>query len=233
MEGKIHYNALLGVEILDTNETETCDAGSVYLKADDLCLVETKHGIDLGRVVPRAPCQICQAHEKGAIWRVLRKATPEDLTTYEQKGLNQIKARSFCLERVHERAIPLKLVRVHYFFDGTKAVFYYTAEGRIDFRELVKDLARELRMKIEMRQIGVRDEARMVKGYGPCGRMLCCGTFLRTFEPVTLSMAKKQNVGCNPSSLTGICGRLKCCLHYEIDDDDGPARLESEPSPPA
>lgn len=223
MDGEAHHTALVGVEILDTNEVETCLAGLIPLDVDDLCVLETNHGIDLGKVVRRSSCQLCHASKKGTTWRILRKATADDSVAYERKSEMEAHARGFCLDRVRDRAIPLKLVRVHYLFDGTKAIFYYTADGRIDFRELVKDLARELRMKIEMRQIGVRDEARMTNGFGACGRVLCCSSFLHGFEPVTLSMAKKQNTGCNPSSLTGLCGRLKCCLHYEYEVQDGEA----------
>lgn len=217
MDGNGAHPPLVGVRILDTGEFEPCVAEGVAPAADELCVVETGHGIDLGEVLPSSCCQLDHCFRKGASWRILRKATTDDRSTYERKGQSEVRAKSFCLDRVRERSIPLKLVRVHYLFDGTKVVFYYTAEGRIDFRELVKDLARELRMKIEMRQIGVRDEARMLNGFGTCGRKLCCSSFLRSFEPVTLSMAKKQFTGCNPASLTGVCGRLKCCLRFEHD----------------
>jgi len=215
MDGDICTPILVGVRILDTDETEVCTTDIDSLRPSDLCVVETGHGLDVGEVVPCSPEQISLFHHKGMTWRVIRKATEDDRRAYQRKQESEARAWSYCIERARERSIALKLVRVHYLFDGTKAIFYYTADGRIDFRELVKDLARELRMKIEMRQIGVRDEARMVDGYGTCGRQLCCSAYLRGFEPVTLAMAKKQNTGCNPSTLTGLCGRLKCCLRNE------------------
>jgi cell fate regulator YaaT (PSP1 superfamily) len=115
----------------------------------------------------------------------------------------------------------MKLARVEQLFDGSRLIFYYTAEGRVDFRELVRDLAAHFRMRIEMRQIGVRDEARMLGGYGSCGRPLCCTTFLQTFEPISIRMAKQQNLSLNPSKLSGMCGRLKCCLRYELPNGKG------------
>ncbi|MBW8712463.1 MAG: hypothetical protein JF632_00085, partial [Acidobacteria bacterium] len=117
--------------------------------------------------------------------------------------------------------LAMKLARVEQFFDGSRLIFYYTAEGRVDFRELVRDLAAHFRVRIEMRQIGVRDEARMIGGYGSCGRPLCCTTFLQTFEPISIKMAKQQNLSLNPSKLSGMCGRLKCCLRYEIPNGKG------------
>ncbi len=228
MDGDIHSPPLVGVKILDTDEIESCIADEVALKPPDLCIVETAHGIDLGEVVSRSEPQLALFQGKGMTYRIIRKATEDDWRAYQRKQECAVHAWAFCIERAQERSIPLKLVRVHYLFDGTKAIFYYTAEGRIDFRELVKDLARELRMKIEMRQIGVRDEARMINGFGTCGRKLCCSSFLRAFEPVTLAMAKKQNTGCNPSTLTGLCSRLKCCLRNECDLTDQAVENDEE-----
>ncbi|MEW6364271.1 MAG: regulatory iron-sulfur-containing complex subunit RicT [Acidobacteriota bacterium] len=215
---------IVGVIILDTHEFGSCRAEAVSLVPDELCVVQASYGLAMGQVVARSACQLSHCEHKNHIWRLIRRATEDDRRTYQRNRESEARAWEFCQGRVRERVIPLKLVRIHYLFDGTKAVFYYTAEGRIDFRELVKDLARELRMKIEMRQIGVRDEARMIDGYGTCGRELCCGAFLRNFEPVTLSMAKHQNLGCNPCNLTGLCGRLKCCLRYEYEGNGAPAR---------
>ena len=126
-----------------------------------------------------------------------------------------------CAMKIRERGLAMKLTRVENLFDGSRLVFYYTAEERVDFRELVRELASNFRTRIEMKQIGVRDEAKMLGGYGPCGRPLCCTTWLTSFEPVTIKMAKLQNLSLNPSRLSGMCGRLKCCLRYEIPNGKG------------
>ena len=125
------------------------------------------------------------------------------------------------LLKIRERGLPMKLTRVEQAFDGARLVFYFTAEGRVDFRELVRELAAEFRTRIEMRQIGVRDEAKVIGGYGTCGRPLCCTTFLTTFEPMSIKMAKQQDLSLNPSKLSGLCGRLKCCLRYELPNAKG------------
>ena len=126
-----------------------------------------------------------------------------------------------CLMKIRERSLAMKLARVEQTLDGSRLIFYYTAEGRVDFRELVRDLAAHFRTRIEMRQIGVRDEAKMLGGYGSCGRPLCCTTWLQSFEPITIKMAKQQNLSLNPSKLSGMCGRLKCCLRYELPNGKG------------
>ena len=148
---------------------------------------------------------------------VLRKALPEDLESAANNRMKEKDAFDFCLTRIKERGMDMKLVKVEYLFDGSKAIFYFTADGRVDFRELVKDLAHAFHTRIEMRQIGVRDEARMVGGIGICGRELCCSSFLREFEPVSVKMAKEQNLALNPTKISGQCGRLLCCLGYEFE----------------
>ncbi len=130
-------------------------------------------------------------------------------------------AQRICLMKIRERGLAMKLARVEQIFDGSRLIFYYTAEGRVDFRELVRDLAAHFRARIEMRQIGVRDEAKMLGGYGSCGRPLCCTTWLQSFEPVSIKMAKQQKLSLNPSKLSGMCGRLKCCLRYELPNGKG------------
>jgi cell fate regulator YaaT (PSP1 superfamily) len=149
---------------------------------------------------------------------VVRRATREDVLARLRQ---QQQARRICLLKIKERGLGMKLTRVEQLFDGSRLIFYYTAEGRVDFRELVRDLAAHFRTRIEMRQIGVRDEARMLGGYGPCGRPLCCTTWLQSFEPVSIKMAKQQNLSLNPSKLSGMCGRLKCCLRYELPNGKG------------
>jgi cell fate regulator YaaT (PSP1 superfamily) len=153
--------------------------------------------------------------------KVVRKATHEDVVLRLKHQQREQEAQRICLMKIRERGLAMKLARVEQLFDGSRLIFYYTAEGRVDFRELVRDLAAHFRTRIEMRQIGVRDEARMLGGYGSCGRPLCCTTFLQTFEPISIKMAKQQNLSLNPSKLSGMCGRLKCCLRYELPNGKG------------
>lgn len=153
--------------------------------------------------------------------RVVRRTTAEDSTRRLQQQYTEHEAYSFCQRRIRERGLEMKLTKVEHAFDGSKLLFYYTAEHRVDFRELVRDLASAFHMRIEMRQIGVRDEAKLLGGYGPCGRPLCCTTWLTAFEPVSIKMAKQQGLSLNPSRLAGVCGRLKCCLRYELPNGKG------------
>jgi cell fate regulator YaaT (PSP1 superfamily) len=153
--------------------------------------------------------------------RVVRRATRDDVVAKLRHEAREREAFQVCAMKIRERGLPMKLTRVEQLFDASRLVFYYTAEERVDFRELVRELASHFRTRIEMRQIGVRDEARMLGGYGPCGRPLCCTTWLTAFEPVTIKMAKLQNLSLNPSRLSGMCGRLKCCLRYEIPNGNG------------
>jgi cell fate regulator YaaT (PSP1 superfamily) len=156
--------------------------------------------------------------------RIVRRATHEDVARRLQQQHKEQEAFTYCQMRVRERGLDMKLTRVEHAFDGSKLLFYYTAEHRVDFRELVRDLASAFHMRIEMRQIGVRDEARLLGGYGPCGRPLCCTTWLTSFEPVSIKMAKQQGLSLNPSKLAGVCGRLKCCLRYELPNAKGETR---------
>jgi cell fate regulator YaaT (PSP1 superfamily) len=153
--------------------------------------------------------------------RVVRKATRDDVLTRLKHQQREKDALRICQMKIRERGLEMKLARVEQLFDGSRLIFYYTAEGRVDFRELVRDLAAHFRTRIEMRQIGVRDEARMIGGYGSCGRPLCCTTFLQAFEPISIKMAKQQQLSLNPSKLSGMCGRLKCCLRYELPNGKG------------
>lgn len=153
--------------------------------------------------------------------KVVRRATREDVVLRLKHQQREQEAQRICLMKIRERGLAMKLARVEQLFDGSRLIFCYTAEGRVDFRELVRDLAAHFRTRIEMRQIGVRDEAKMLGGYGSCGRPLCCTTFLQVFEPISIKMAKQQNLSLNPSKLSGMCGRLKCCLRYELPNGKG------------
>jgi cell fate regulator YaaT (PSP1 superfamily) len=191
-------------------------SGDLHLEANDKVIVETERGKSIG-VVIKPPVEVDDASLPEGIKTVLRSTRPEDLESSTRNRAKEKEAFDLCLNRIKERGMDMKLVRVEYLFDGSKAIFYFTADGRIDFRELVKDLAHAFRTRIEMRQIGVRDEAGMVGGIGICGRELCCASFLREFEPVSVKMAKEQNLALNPTKISGQCGRLLCCLSYEFE----------------
>lgn len=191
-------------------------AGEHNLAQDDMVIVETERGKSIG-VVVKSPVTIADEDIPDGIKSVQRKAKPEDLESAAKYRAKEKDAFAFCLGRIKDRGMDMKLVKVEYLFDGSKAIFYFTADGRIDFRELVKDLAHAFHTRIEMRQIGVRDEAGMVGGIGICGRELCCSSFLREFEPVSVKMAKEQNLALNPTKISGQCGRLLCCLSYEYE----------------
>ena len=192
-------------------------AGDLALRVGDRCIVESDLGGDLAVVVDDSSL-VCQNPRaaKGAV-QVLRLATEEDIKKFKWLREKEKRAYDFCLQRIRARNLPMKLVAVRYFFNEKKGIFYYTADGRIDFRQLVKDLAKELKMRIEMRQVGVRDEAKMIGGLGVCGRPLCCFSFIKVFEPVTIQKARKQQIIINPTKISGLCGRLMCCLAFEED----------------
>ena len=195
-------------------KAEGFDAGDLPLGAGEPVIVESDKGLVLGKALS-AP----QDTEKRFILKsprkVVRKATPEDLEQFEKNQQFEKDAFQFCLEKVREKNLHMKMVKTEVLLDRSKILFYFSAEKRVDFRELVKDLAAQFRMRIEMRQIGVRDEAKMICGVGSCGRELCCAKFLNRFELVSVKMAKEQNVALNPTKISGICGRLMCCLAYE------------------
>src|SRR5512134_3534069 len=190
------------------------DCTGTALKKGDYAVVQTERGPVLGEVVQRLDDCFARS-QKAPYAKVLRPATADDLRIHRENAQREAEAHDFCLKRIEARELPMKLARTEVLLDRSKAIFYFTADGRIDFRELVKDLAHELRTRIEMRQIGVRDEARVIGGIGPCGKNLCCATFLSDFEPITVKMAKDQKLALNPAKLSGVCGRLMCCLIYE------------------
>ncbi len=188
----------------------------------DAVIVNTAEGTALATVTQTLPALAARKlPPPDSDLQVVRRATHDDVVTRLKYRHREQEAQRICLMKIRERGLAMKLARVEQLFDGSRLIFYYTAEGRVDFRELVRDLAAHFRVRIEMRQIGVRDEAKMLGGYGSCGRPLCCTTFLNTFEPVSIKMAKQQNLSLNPSKLSGMCGRLKCCLRYELPNGKG------------
>jgi cell fate regulator YaaT (PSP1 superfamily) len=179
-------------------------------------------GLAVGHVVRTLPATAERRQPApGSPETFVRRATHEDAVASLKRQHRERVAHQFCLLKIRERNLQMKLTRVEQAADGSRLLFYFTADGRVDFRDLVRDLAAEFRTRIEMRQIGVRDEAKMLGGYGSCGRPLCCTTWLQSFEPVSIKMAKQQNLSLNPSKLSGLCGRLKCCLRYELPNARG------------
>jgi len=192
------------------------DTNGLELKQGDSVVVETNRGRALGTIA-RPPQLTAKADLPQDLKKVLRLATEADHNMACISASKEKEAFEHCMERIRQRNMPMKLVKAEYLFDGSKIIFYFTADGRVDFRELVKDLAHHFHTRIEMRQIGVRDEAKLIGGIGICGRELCCGTFLTDFHPVSVRMAKQQGLALNPTKISGQCGRLLCCLGYEYD----------------
>ena len=210
------YN-VVGVRFKKAGKIYYFEPGDFTINKDDFVIVETVRGVEFGRVVV-PPKQVDENDVVLPLKKVLRLADEKDQMIVEENKIAAKEAYEVCCEKVSLHELDMKLVDVEYTFDRNKVIFYFTADGRIDFRELVKDLAAIFRTRIELRQIGVRDEAKMLGGIGPCGRMLCCSTFLGDFEPVSIKMAKDQNLSLNPTKISGLCGRLMCCLKYENDD---------------
>ena len=198
--GKIYYFGPNGIEI----------------KKGQNVIVETARGIEFGECVIGIR-KISEEDIVAPLKSVLRLATEEDINKHKENKAKETEAFEICLKKIEEHNLVMKLIDVEYTFDNNKVIFYFTAEGRVDFRELVKDLATIFKTRIELRQIGVRDEAKMIGGLGPCGRPLCCSTFLGDFASVSIKMAKDQSLSLNPTKISGICGRLFCCLKYEHD----------------
>jgi len=205
-----------GVRFKKAGKIYYFDPDKYTLTLDDYVIVETARGIEYGEVVI-ANRMVDIDDVVLPLKKVIRVADEKDHENVLKNGEMATDAMSVCINKINSHQLEMNLVDVEYTFDRNKVIFYFTAEGRIDFRELVKDLAARFKTRIELRQIGVRDEAKMLGGIGPCGRMLCCSTFLGDFEPVSIKMAKDQNLSLNPSKISGLCGRLMCCLKYEND----------------
>jgi len=207
-------HCVVGVRFKKAGKIYYFDPGDIDIKVNDEVIVETVRGIEYGRVVI-GPAEISEEEVVMPLKKVIRKATASDKEQLEENARKEKKAFDICVEKIAKHGLPMKLVDVEQTFDGNKIIFYFTADGRIDFRELVKDLASVFRTRIELRQIGVRDEAKMLGGLGCCGRELCCASWLYDFSPVSIRMAKDQNLSLNPTKISGICGRLMCCLKFE------------------
>jgi cell fate regulator YaaT (PSP1 superfamily) len=205
---------IVAVSLQPTGHLYNYLAPAFVLRRGDRVLVEAEAGMRLA-TVEVAPHEPAQTLDLSALKQVVRVASDHDFRVEEDALTREAQAERLCVTRIRERRLAMKLVKADYTLDGRKAVFYFVAENRVDFRDLVRDLANTLRVRVEMKQIGARDETKVTGGLGPCGRELCCSSFLRDFDAVTVKMARDQGLALNPSRLAGMCGRLKCCLKYE------------------
>ncbi len=205
---------VVGVRFKKAGKIYYFDPDDIDVKFNEFVVVETARGIEFGHVVV-GPKEVTEDEIVSPLKKVLRVALDEDFDIHRENKKKAAEAIDLCKKKVEEHGLSMKLVDVEYTFDNNKVIFYFTADGRVDFRELVKDLAAIFKTRIELRQIGVRDEAKMIGGIGPCGKTVCCGQFLGEFEPVSIKMAKEQSLSLNPTKISGLCGRLMCCLKYE------------------
>jgi len=205
---------VVGITFRKAGKIYYFDPRDLELEKGENVIVETSRGVEFGRVIlTRREVEDEKLVEP--LKEVIRRATLKDEEQYDKNQKLEEKAYDIALDKIEEHGLPMKLVDVEYTFNHNKIIFYFTADGRVDFRELVKDLAGIFKTRIELRQIGVRDEAKKIGGLGPCGRQACCDKFLRDFEPVSIQLAKKQDLSLNPAKISGLCGRLMCCLRYE------------------
>ncbi len=208
---------LMQVRIREGSKIVYCQSKDIRPKPGDCVIIEYDRGFEYGQVLTDFQAFENLPEEGEPPKNIVRIAAKEDLGQIEKNKSLIKEPYNFCNRKIQEKNISMKLIGAEYSFDRTKLVFYFTAGGRVDFRELVKELAAHFKARIELKQIGVRDEAKFIGGFGPCGRQLCCAKFLKDFEPVTIRMAKEQNLPLNPTKISGICGRLMCCLSYEHD----------------
>jgi cell fate regulator YaaT (PSP1 superfamily) len=213
-EGAPSLPKIVAVSLQQTGHLYNFLAGDRPLRRGERVLVESEAGARVG-TVEIEPHEPAQTIDLSQLRPIIRIASDHDYYLEQENLSREANARRMCVERIRERRIQMKLVSADYTFDGRKVTFYFVAEGRVDFRDLVRDLANTLRVRVEMKQIGARDETKVTGGLGPCGRELCCSSWLRDFEAVTVKMAREQGLALNPSRLAGMCGRLKCCLRYE------------------
>ena len=204
---------VVGVRFKHANKTYYFDPNGIDVEIGDKVVVETARGMELGIVIFKDK-ELSKKHDMD-VKPILRMANERDLANQNRSKSEKAEAMRLCKEKIKSHDLDMKLVDVEYTLDNSKIIFYFTSDGRVDFRELVKDLAAIFRIRIELRQIGVRDEAKMIGGIGSCGRSLCCSKWLNEFQPVSIKMAKTQNLSLNPAKISGICGRLMCCLNYE------------------
>jgi cell fate regulator YaaT (PSP1 superfamily) len=206
----------------------TCDPAGLDLIVGESCIAETDRGPEFGIVSRLGFRRERPGDPDRLLPRVRRRATQDDEEAYAHKVATEGEARKFCIARIEDHRLAMRLGRVERQLDGKKMTFYFTAEGRVDFRELVRDLTGEFHVRVELRQIGARDDAGMQGGCGLCGRVLCCSDWIRGFDPVSIKMAKVQGLSLNPAKISGMCGRLMCCLRFEYDGRQDPRRRNGE-----
>ncbi len=207
---------VVGVRFKDKGKTYYFDPDGMEMNCGDGVIVDTARGLEFG-TVSISPREMRDEDVRYELKKVVRIADEEDLRIHEENEARKGPAMEICRQKIRDHGLEMKLIDVEYTFDNNKIIFYFTADGRVDFRELVKDLAGVFHMRIELRQVGVRDEAKVLGGIGCCGRSLCCASWLTHFQPVSIKMTKIQNLSLNPSKISGNCGRLMCCLKYEND----------------
>jgi cell fate regulator YaaT (PSP1 superfamily) len=219
--------AVVGIRFKKAGKIYYFDPADLPIEKGNFAIVETARGVEYGEVVIGRK-MVTEGDVVLPLKRVLRIADSRDAAQMEENKAAAKKAFAICQQKIADHGMEMKLVDVEYTFDRNKIIFYFTADGRVDFRELVKDLASVFRTRIELRQIGVRDEAKLLGGIGPCGRILCCSSWLGDFDPVSIRMAKDQNLSLNPAKISGLCGRLMCCLKFETDSyEDDPKEKEN------
>ena len=207
-------DTFVGVRFREETNLTLCATGGKLLAQGDRVVVETEHGPDYGKV-EKSPMPVFKPCQKSSSLRILRKANREDDAAYERRVKNEFVAKRFCRERAQKLNLEMKVSRVDFTLNARHATFYFTANGRVDFRQLVRELSQRFSARVRMVQVGARDEAALLGGIGICGRTLCCSTWLKDFKPISIQMAKRQNLSLNPSKISGQCGRLLCCLAYE------------------
>jgi len=225
---------IIGVKFKKEGRIYNFDAVDLMVHKNDQVLVNTDNGIALGIVV--TDVRRCEPHQLPPnLKSIVRKVTADDLLAREELEMLEEEARKYCVAKIHEKNLAMKLITVECLFDRSKMIFYFTAEARVDFRELVKDLVAKFKTRIELKQIGARQEARIVKGLAVCGRTVCCAGILQNLDRVTVKMAKEQSMSLNPEKISGLCGRLMCCLSFEHDGYAGakkcPREAKAEPAP--
>lgn len=207
-------DAFVGVRFGEETNLTLCETGGRIFAKDARVIVELEEGPALGRV-EKSPMPVFKPCQKSSAKKIVREAEDNDLAAFERKIKNELVARQYCRERAQELGLEMKISKVQFALNGRNATFYFTANGRVDFRQLVRDLAQRFSTRVKMVQVGARDEAALLGGLGVCGRTLCCSTWLTDFKPISIQMAKRQNLSLNPSKISGQCGRLLCCLAYE------------------
>jgi cell fate regulator YaaT (PSP1 superfamily) len=205
---------IIEIQVGDYRNVEFFDLNDVDCQRNDYVVLEVERGSEFGRVISDTT-SVCKTSTSALAGKILRKATDGDLKQIANNQMKAQDAQNVCIRKIVERKLPMQIVKCEYTFDCSKIIFFFIAEGRVDFRTLVKDLAGIFRVRIELKQIGVRDRAKVVGGYGICGRELCCSSHLKSFHPLSIKMSKEQGLPLNPSRLSGVCGRIKCCMAYE------------------